>query len=142
MILYSVDGKNIDSNALTFSQFSFGKGDGFETFRYEIKFAKGVFIEKLTPLYNDGVEELREDDEIAGDFEPPYPGATDYPLLSEFIDIEGASLFEYLYAYHKFDILDIALDEDNDVANYVINSIDSIEKVGEDIIVKGTAIKR
>ncbi len=142
MISFIVDGNSIDSSEITFSQFSFGKGEGFDALSYEIKIAKGDFLKKIAPIYDDGVEELKEDDEVTGEFEPPYPGATDYPSLSEFIDIEGTYLYEYLYAYHKFDILGIALDEDNDAANYIIKSMNSIECVDGDIVVKGAAIKR
>ncbi|PAU66651.1 hypothetical protein BZL41_00510 [Pseudomonas sp. PIC25] len=142
MIYFNVNGNDIDSNAMTFSQLSFGKGKVLETFPYEMKISKEELLEKLTPVYDEGVEELIEDDQITGEFEPPYPGATDYPSLLEFIDIEGSYLYDYLYAYHKFDILSIALDEDNDVASYVVNSLESIEQIGEEIIVKGTAIKR
>jgi hypothetical protein len=142
MISFIVDGNNIYSNEITFSQFSFGKGEGFDVFPYEIKIAKEDFLEKITPMYDAGVEELKEDDEVTGEFEPPYPGATDYPSLSKFIDIEGTYLYEYLYAYHKFDILGIALYEDNDVADYIIKSLNSIECVDGDIVIKGTAIKR
>ncbi|ELV8657611.1 hypothetical protein QNE43_004382, partial [Vibrio vulnificus] len=94
------------------------------------------------PLYDDGVEDLKEDDQITGEFDPPYPGATNYPSLLEFIDIEGSYLYDYLYAYHKFDILGIVFDEDNDVASYVVDSLESIEQIDEEIIIKGTAIKR
>ncbi|MBU2712863.1 hypothetical protein [Zooshikella harenae] len=142
MISLKVNENDIDSNAMTFSQLSFGKGDGFQTFSYEMKIAKEELLDKLTPMYDEGVEELKEDDQITGEFEPPYPGAADYPSLLEFIDVEGSYLYEYLYAYHKFDILGIAFNEDNDVASYVINSLDSIQHIGEEIVIKGTAIKR
>src|SRR5690606_2811566 len=142
MISLKVNGNDIGSDAMTLSQLSFGKGDGLQTLSYEMKIAKGELLEKLKPIYDEGVVELKKDDQITGEFEPPYPGAIDYPSLIEFIDVEGPYLYDYLYAYHKFDILSIAFDEDNDVSIYVINSLDSIGQIGKEIVVKGTAIKR
>ncbi|HAS6264065.1 TPA: hypothetical protein I7184_00025 [Vibrio vulnificus] len=142
MISLKENKNNIDSNAMTFCQLSFGKGQGLQTLSYEIKIVKSELLEKLTPLYNDGVEDLKKDDQITGEFNPPYPRATNYPSLLEFIDIEGSYLYDYLYAYHKFDILGIVFDEDNVVASYVVDSLESIEQIDEKIIIKGTAIKR
>lgn len=142
LLSLKLDKNDIDSKALTFSQLSFGKGGGFQLFPCEIKIAKKELVEKLTPLYEDGVIELKEDDQITGEFEPPYPGASDYPSLPEFIEVKGPYLYDYLYAYHKFDILGFVLNEDNDNANYVVSSLDSIERTGEYIVLKGTATKR
>ncbi|MES9942235.1 MAG: hypothetical protein ABW104_19825 [Candidatus Thiodiazotropha sp. 6PLUC2] len=142
MILCRIDGSSIEAHELTFSQLSFGKEGGSVNFNYEIIFAKDSFIEKLIPFYDEGVEELREDDGITGEFEPPYPGATNYPSLSDFLDIENRFLYEYLYAYHKFDILSLVLSEDNNESGYIINTLESIDSADENIVIKGVALKR
>jgi hypothetical protein len=142
MTLCSIDGMSIKPHELTFSQFAFGKEVDAISYRCELMISKDYFIEKLKPLYDNGIKELREDDEITGDFEPPYPGATNYPSLPEFVDIKGPYLYEYLYAYHKFDILSFIINEDSDEANYVIKNINSIYSVDGNIVIKGAVIKR
>lgn len=141
MTLCSINGLSVEPDELTFIQFAFGK-EGATTFNYEITFFKDVFIEKLKPLYDAGIEELREDDQITGEFDPPYPGAMDYPSLTEFTAIEGPYLYEYLYAYHKFDILSLVLTEANDQAGYIINTLESIDRIDGSIVIRGAATKR
>lgn len=141
MISCEILGEQVDVNDLTFLEFGFGKVGSAEALQYEIKIPIEEFCGDLKQAYSDSIGELIEDNEITGDFDPPYPGATSYPTLEEFIEVPGDYLFEHLSAFHEVDILKMLTEEDKPNSRYVIRTIDKIERKEGHILLVGNVTR-
>ena len=133
-----IDSEPVPPEALTFLELGFGRG-GPGPHHYRIVFPSAEFLDRLGEVYRGCVDELREDDRMTGEFEPPFPGATDYPDLDSFLREHGQHFTEFARAYLKFDILRLALDEGRPAARLVVTSVDEVRAAGDEVVVEGTA---
>lgn len=130
-----------DIEKIGYREFGFGKKVNLNTCSYLIKIAKDKFVNLMESIYDECIEELRRDDEITGEFDPPFPGATGYPPLKVFIEEHKEAFTEFFRTYFEWDFLSLLLSNENEPI-YVINSIDSIEITDSSVIVTGEAYKR
>lgn len=108
--------------------------------RFEAKIPRQAFLQRIDPIYKDTIEDLRRDDQITGEFEPPYPGATDYPTLEDFMT-HPEPFSAFMTTYLRFDILGTWLREGctTDPVEFLVCSIDRIYPDANNIIAHGTA---
>jgi len=132
----SIDNKKISTQQITFnSGLNFNRFfDNLKINNYELQVSKSYFLEKLTVLYTTTRNEIKTDDELNND-------------SSDFKEVNYCSLLELLkYPNYLKEIFETYLKDVffkeliNTKAEYVINSIDTIE-VSETIIIKGKTFK-
>jgi hypothetical protein len=136
-----IKNQSIELYKVTFDEFSFGKPHNLKSSNYEFYIKKNKFIELITPIYENCINELRADDEATEHFHPPYPDAKDYPSLIEFIKINGEHFFDFIYTFLKFDIFTCLLsNQEKDDHIYFLHTLDKIEISKEEVILKGVAL--
>jgi hypothetical protein len=136
---WRLDGQPIDPDQLTFSEIGFGRPRG--ALRWSLSLPRDRFLALLAEIYAECVEELREDDALTGAFEPPHPGATDYPTLADFLDVPGPWFAEFFDTYFRLDLLRGLLVEDG-AAPVLLQSLRIVRHDGDTVELDGTAARR
>ena len=137
----ALSGKNIDSNKFTYRDVGFGKQVDLPLYQWEAKLGQFDFFTAMRPIYDECINDLKRDDEITGEFDPPFPGAETYPDLESFVSNNFQEFVIFFRAYFISDFLSHFFNESDDW-EYVINSIDEISRMNGVLIFKGLAYKR
>lgn len=130
-----------NTDDMGYREFGFGKKVDPDTCSYLIEIPKDKFINLMRSIYDECVDELRKDDEITGEFDPPFPGATEYPSLEVFVEEHKEAFAEFFRIYFETDFLSLLFSNENDPV-YVINSVDNFQITGSSVIVSGEAYKK
>lgn len=104
----------------------------------QLRFSRSEFVDLLADAYADCVGELQHDDELTGEFEPPFPGALSYPDLHEFVGQHAEAFTEFFQTYLRTDLLRILFRECSPVATHLIRSLDRIVVRRDEILWVGT----
>lgn len=137
-----VDGSDIGLEAITFFEKGFGRCINEGSASYALTVDAEVFARRMGSLYADCIAELVSDDELTGQFHPPYSGATSYPSLDELFEIAEAQRKEMVDAYFVFDILRAYVQEEaaGPSVKWMIKSLDSLSRQGGAIFIEGRAV--
>lgn len=139
-----IDGIQKSSKEVAPRDFGFTPPNYNNLSSYRLEFPRSEFNEVFEKDYQQLVNELKEDDMIMGEFDPPYEGATDYPSLEELHMLTSEQLTEWLdylfikIIFHYFPWNDNRHNE----PNYLIVSIDKIKIVEDTFIITGQAEHR
>ncbi|RLC09398.1 MAG: hypothetical protein DRI57_22180 [Deltaproteobacteria bacterium] len=141
MMMIYINQRINNTENVGYREFGFGKEVTLDTCSYLIEIPKYEFINLMNTTYSDCIDELKKDDEITGEFDPPFPGATEYPSLEVFIEDHKEAFVEFFKIYFETDFLSLLFSNKNDPV-YVINSVDNIEITDASVIVSGKAYKK
>jgi len=140
-----IENEVVNDKLITFSEIGFGehlkkKKGVFKIFKLTTNIE--YFINRFNSIYNSSISDLIADDEITGEFYPPFIGAEDYPSLNEFLHLPEKYRMEMIETYFTFDILRLYFSEDNFNSQilWMIDSLDSFQLCGTKIIMKGQAL--
>jgi len=141
MMIYINQAVINNTDDIGYREFGFGKRLELYTCDYLIEIPKERFINLMRSIYDACVDELRKDDEITGEFDPPFPGATEYPPLEVFVEEHKEAFVEFFRIYFETDLLSLLFSNKNNPV-YVINSVDNFQITGSSVIVSGEAYKK
>jgi hypothetical protein len=139
----TISGNEVDIGVVTFSEINFGRQlDGREE-EFTLTVSGHDFTNWFGPIYAECVTELIRDDDITGEFHPPYTGATRYPSFDEFLSMAEPQRMEMIDTYFVFDILRHYIREDaSDVSvQWNIGSLDSLQ-LKDGILTVGGRLKK
>ncbi len=136
-----INGQQFATDQVTVSLHGFHNLKSWPTFEYCIIVESKELLLKFAKIYEKCIVELKRDDEIAGEFTPPYPGANRYPKLTELFSLAEKDLMVFVNTYFDYDILSLLVPTDKvgpDV-RWVLRSLESIILNEKDMIIKGRA---
>ena len=122
-------GSESEIGVITFSELGFGKQLNDREGKFTLTVSGDDFTNRFGPIYAECVMELIRDDDITGEFHPPYTGAVRYPAFDEFLSMGEYQRMEMIDTYFVFDILRLYIREDaSDAAvQWNIKSLDSLQ---------------
>jgi hypothetical protein len=126
---------------IAYREFGFGKAADLDTSAYLLKIPKDEFVSLMQNLYDGCIEELKQDDEITGEFDPPFPGADAYPPPEDFVESHRQAFAEFFRIYFETDFLSL-LFSNRGGYRYIINSVDHAEVGEESVIIGGEVFRR
>jgi hypothetical protein len=128
-----------DQRAVTFSELSYGKIDPSSFIPFHVRTDDPGWEDRFSTIYYELLEELKRDDEMVGQFNPPYIGATHYPSLQDLMMLPNGSRMEFVSAFFIFDILRMLFREDNEEYSvaWIVSHISEISQEDGSLIVRG-----
>jgi hypothetical protein len=140
---FLIAGTNSRVNAVSFFEKGFGSRFGGVKLPYAIVVDGAGFIRSFRPIYDECIRGLIRDDEITGDFHPPYSGAIGYPSIEEFLQLPTPCRMEIIDAYFVFDILRLYVHEPplSPDVQWLICSMDVVELRGAVLVIEGEVIQ-
>lgn len=140
----TISGRESEIGVITFSEIDFGKKLNDREERFTLTVSGDDFINPFGPIYAECVTELIRDDEITGQFHPPYGGAVRYPAFDEFLSMDEHQRMEMIDTYFVFDILRLYFREDAyaATAQWNIKSLDSLQLSGGILSIGGRLATR
>ena len=106
---------------------------------YELTVDGGDFVRRFGPIFDDCIAELLRDDEVVGEFQPPYTGAKAYPTLNEFLALDESLRMEMIDAFFTSDILRLYVREGGE-ARWLILNLNSLLRKENEIVISGRAV--
>lgn len=137
----TLSGKILDSRCFTYRDIGFNKQVDLPLFHWQAELEMSHFLTVMKPIYDECIEELKKDDELTGEFDPPFPGAESYPELEPFVANKFQEFVSFFRVYFVSDFLSNFFNAGDDW-EYVINSIDDIGRKDGLLMFKGQAYKR
>lgn len=121
-------GQNIDPKYFSYTEFSLNKPVDLQLYECEFIVDKEEFVNCLQPIYDECIDELREEDDKYNDFDPPYKGAESYPELNFFINHKTDDFFEFFSTFFIVDLLESCFANEINEKHwiYVVRSFDKI----------------
>lgn len=116
----------------------FGRTGGMDLFPYCIEIPKKEFNEVFKKAYEELVIELKRDDEITGEFDPPYPGAKTYPELFELPLLSGEYLTDYIHLLRENIWWEYFWGKEAEL-KYVVQTWDRVEFIDDMFMIYGLA---
>lgn len=140
----TISGIESKIGSTTFSELGFGKKLNGREEKFTLTASGDDFTARFGPIYAEGVTELIRDDEITGEFHPPYTDAVRYPAFDEFLNMVERQRMEMIDTYFVFDILRLYIREDasDATAQWNIKSIDSLQLKGGNLSIGGRLVAR
>ncbi|QBE65068.1 hypothetical protein [Pseudoduganella lutea] len=139
-----VSGSEAESGLITFSETDFGRKKQQGGERFTVTASVEDFTCRFEPLYARCIAELIRDDEITGEFHPPFSGAARYPELDEFLGMAQHQRMEMIDTYFVFDILRLYIGEDLSDADvkWSVSSLDSLSLEDGILSLSGRLVKK
>lgn len=140
----TISGSESEIGVITFSEIGFGRQLNDREEKFTLIVLADDFTNRFEPIYAECVAELIRDDEITGEFHPPYTGAVRYPELEEFMSMDEHQRMEMIDTYFVFDILRLYIREDasDAIAQWSIKSLDSLQLKGGILSIGGRLVTR
>jgi hypothetical protein len=130
----------VSPETVTFSELGFGTPGSGAKLAYELRIPVGEFVERFEPVYETVIVELRRDDAITGEFDPPYENATEYPSLTHFMEVDGAAFQAFICTFLKFDIFEQYFPaSQGDSARVSLATVDDISVSRDYVTLRGCA---
>lgn len=140
---FLVNDEEVAPADVTYSELNFGRvGGSYPVCRYRMEIPVDEFLERFGRTYEEAVAELRRDDEMAGEFHPPYPGVTDYPSLPELMSVGGDAFHDFADAHLKFDVYGQYFSELTKRPRFALATADRISTDERVVSIEGRARKR
>ncbi|NIY17659.1 MAG: hypothetical protein GWM98_23700 [Nitrospinaceae bacterium] len=98
----------------------------------------GEFLTLMKPVYDEMIADFKKDDEVTGEFNPPYPGAKDYPELEKFVRDEFESFADFFITFLSFEFVSLVFSYSEE-RKYAVNNIDGMQRIENTIHIKGQA---
>lgn len=140
----TISGRESEIGVITFSEIDFGKQSDDRAEIFTLTVAGDDFKKRFGSIYAECVTELIRDDDITGEFHPPYTGAVRYPSFDEFLSMDERQRMEMIDTYFVFDILRLYIREDasDATAQWNIKSLDSLQLKGGILSIGGRLVTR
>ena len=136
----TINNSIVKNNTVSFnSGMNYGRFHDIEAIPYQIEFEKVFFTELLEEIYTKVRDEIYEDDSKHN--ETSNFTDTNYCSFSELLTL-NEGLQEVFISYLDRTLFEKTLSNNGTSFTYVINSTDSIEVVGDFILVKGKCFSK